>query len=96
MEQILLPSWGVSEPQNSPPPVSFQLRVHVEFLPDLFPAADLGGICVRDLLLREGESSLYLNPGRLLPSLPSPLMGPLPGPGESHPGSRCLMLDHNS
>ena len=96
MEQTLLPSRGLSEPQDSPPPLSFQLRVHVEFLPDLFPAADLGGICVRDLLLREGESSFYLNPSCLLPSLPSPLIGPLPGAGESHLGSRCLMLDHNS
>lgn len=41
---------------NAPPPLSFQLRVHVELLLDVFPAADLGGVCVYDLLLHEGES----------------------------------------
>jgi hypothetical protein len=50
----------------SPPP---QLPVHAEFLPDLFPA-DLGGVCVCDLLLHKGESPLYLSQ-HLLPALPS-------------------------
>lgn len=52
---------SLSEPQNSPSPLFFQLRVHVEFLPNLFPAADVSGICVRDLFLREGESSSHLS-----------------------------------
>lgn len=34
-----------------------QLPVHAEFLPVVFPAAGLGGVCVRDLRLCEGESS---------------------------------------
>lgn len=51
-----IPVISTGSTQNSPPPLFFQLRVHVEFLPDLFCVADLGGICVRDLLLREGES----------------------------------------
>ena len=33
-------------------------HVHVEKLLDLFPAADIGGICVRDLFLREAYKAL--------------------------------------
>lgn len=57
-----------------PHPFLPQLRVHAEFLPDLFPAADLGGICVCDLLLREGESSRHLGQHLLL-SPPSHCQG---------------------
>lgn len=71
MEQALLLLGRASQSLVFPPPLSFQLRVHVEFLPDLFPAADLGGVCVRDLFLREGESSLHLSPSCLLPPFPA-------------------------
>lgn len=93
MEQFPFPSRGLQGPKIPPPPLFFQLRVHVEFLPDLFPAADLGGICVRDLFLREGESSSHLSPRRLLPSLSSPLIG---APPRSHPrGQGSIMLGHD-
>lgn len=36
-----------------------QLPVHAEFLPVVFPAAGLGGVCVCDLRLCEGECPLH-------------------------------------
>lgn len=47
----LLPGWVPSHSLFFP-----QLRVHAEFLSVVFPAAGLGGVCVCDLRLREGES----------------------------------------
>lgn len=43
-----------------------QLPVHAEFLPVLFPAAGVGGVCVRDLRLCEGECPSTCHPGGLL------------------------------
>lgn len=37
-------------------PLHSQLPGHAEFLPVVFPAAGLGGVCVCDLRLCEGES----------------------------------------
>lgn len=53
--------WGLDFYQDAVPshlfsPLHSQLPGHAEFLPVVFPAAGLGGVCVCDLRLCEGES----------------------------------------
>lgn len=52
-----------------------QLPVHAELLPVMFPAAGLGGVCVCDLRLCEGESPSHATQ-RASSQWPRPLLTP--------------------
>lgn len=80
-------SYQDAVPSHPFSPLQLQLTVHAEFLPVVLPAAGLGGVCVCDLRLCEGES-----PSHASRTASSQWLRPLLTPEQAQLETRLFLL----